>query len=165
MKFETIAYTKMSLYQNALDEAGDLSSDLNKAVKVWDWVRTKIDFVKFRLRAKYSRSIQQCENKEVKVVLMEYCSDYWFENSVTHHYVPGTRINTNCLQRDDRVIDYLHYQIANRDPTVQVYTRRKIFDGHVHPTIRQLVVKFNVGEPIAPPLPPSPIEPLDEEAD
>lgn len=161
----------MSLYHNVLDEASDLSTDLNKAVKVWDWVRSRIDFAKFRARAAASRADNN-RNVQMKVVLMEYASTWRSGDTLTNYYVPGTYINTACLQRDNRVMDYLHYQIADRDPRVQIYTRRKIVDGkEPHRFLRQLVVKFNV--PQIPPespiletaLPPSPIEKLDEEYD
>jgi hypothetical protein len=157
----------MSLYMNLLHEAGDLVGSTAKSVKVWDWVRSKMDFVKFRNRAAYSRW-EQNQTTEVKNVLMEYSSTWRRENQTTHFYVPGTGINTNCLQYDNKVIDYLHYQIANRDPSVVVYSRRKIVDGVPHPFLRQLVVKMNVYVP-EPPLPeddpPSPIESLDSDDD
>lgn len=159
----------MSLYHNSLDETIDLSTDFNKAVKVWDWVRSKMDFVKFRNRAAYSR-VEQNQRTEVKVVLMEYSSTWRNDDRTTYFYVPGTGIKTSCLQYDTKVLDYLHYQIANRDPNVVVYSRRKIVDGVPHSFLRQLVVKFNVVSSSQPPLPPSPpgdapstIEPLDED--
>jgi hypothetical protein len=146
-----------------LHEAGDLVGNLNKAVKVWDWIRPQIDYVKFRNRAAYSRC-EENQTTEVKVVLMEYHGTWERDDAVTYNYVPGTRILTSCIDQDYAVMDYLYYVIANRDPTILVYTRRKIVDGAPHPFLRQLVVKFNVVKPtVTPPLPPSPIEPLDEE--
>ena len=154
----------MSLYDNVLDECVDLGTDLNKAVKVWDWVRGNMNFTKFRDRAAYSRR-ENNRNTQVKIVLMEYSSTWRRGDIVSHYFVPGTNINTNCLQYDNRVIDYLHYQIADRNPTVQVYTRRKIVDGkEPHAFLRQLVVKFNI--PVLGDMgdsPPSPIEKLDDE--
>lgn len=155
----------MSLYDNVLDEADDMTGELNKSVKVWDWVRSKMNIVKFRERAVYANKDSN-RNTEVKVVLMEYPSSWKHGDSATEYYVPGTYINTSCLQRDDKVIDYLHYQIADRDPTVQVYARRKVVDGkNPHPYLRQLVVKFNVKQPEAVPIPPCPVETLDESDD
>lgn len=145
----------MSLYDNLLYEAADLGYKFTKAVKVWDWVRSKMDFVKFRNRAAYARNERNWDT-EVKVVLMEYSSTWRRDDQTTHFYVPGTGINTNCLQYDKNVLDYLHYQIANRNPIVLVYSRRKIVDGMPHAFLRQLVVKFNVKQQE---LPPSPIVP------
>jgi hypothetical protein len=156
-----------SLYDNALYEAGDLAGELNVAVKVWDWIRSKIDFVKFRNRAAYSRQ-EQNQSTVVKVVLMEYSGTWRNGDAVTYHYIPGTSIRTDCLQRDNRIMDYLHYQIADRDSNVLVYTRRKIVDNVPHPFVRQLVVKFNVNPPQQPPLPtdlPSYVEPLDSDSE
>lgn len=146
-------HNKMSLFENVLDEAGDLCDEYAKAVEVWDWVRSKIDFPKFRRRAVYSRTDGN-ESVTTKVVLMEYPSTCRNGDTLTYHYVPGTNINTNCLQYDKRVLDYLHYQISDRDPNVIVYTRRKIIDGREpHGFLRQLVVKFKARQQP----PPSPI--------
>ena len=163
----------MSLYDNAIGEVGDLNTDFNKAVKVWDWVRSQMDFVKFRTRVAYSRKVSN-QDTEVKVVLMEYKSTWRDGDQTTYFYIPGTGIKTTCLQHDKKVLDYLHYQIADRYPKVAVYTRRKIVDGAPHAYIRQLVVKLNVK---LQELPPSPVlaagsppgdipvvEPLDEDA-
>jgi hypothetical protein len=151
----------MSLYHNLLDEASDLSIGYSKQIKVWDWVRSKIDFPKFRARAALSRTPP---NKFVKVVLMEYSASYRNGDSTTHFYVPGGGPNTRCLQYDTEVLDYLRYQIANRDPTVVIYSRRKIVDDKPHPFLRQLVVKFNVPPPIPEDL-PSYVEPLDSDTE
>lgn len=164
----------MSLYSNVLDEAGDLSTDFGKAVKVWDWIRSKMDFVKFRNRAAQSRR-DGLQDVEVKVVIMEYSSTWRNGDQTTYYYIPGTGINTNCLQYDKKVLDYLHYQIADRDPRVAIYSRRKIVDGTPHAFLRQLVVKFNVKLQELPPSPVLPVgsppgdipvvEPLDDDSE
>jgi hypothetical protein len=147
---------RMSLYDYALEEGRDLmTGEYGKAVKVWDWVRSKMDFVKFRNRALYAN---QEANKftEVKVVLMEYESTWRKENQTTYFYIPGTGIKTRCLDSDNKVLDYLHYVISDYNPHVLVYTRRKIVGDTPHEYIRQLVVVFNANKrPV--PVPPSPI--------
>lgn len=164
----------MSLYGNVLDEAGDLATDFGKAVKVWDWVRSQMDFVKFRTRAAHSRTVG-FQDTEVKVVLMEYKSTWRNGDQTTYFYIPGTGIKTSCLQHDAKVLDYLHYQIADRDPNIVVYSRRKIVDGAPHAFLRQLVVKFNVKQQELPPSPVLPagsppgdipvVEPLDDDSE
>jgi hypothetical protein len=146
----------MSLYETVLDEVNDTAY----LVKVWDWVRSQIDVPKFRARANYASNNPTVP---VKVVLMEYSSSYRSGDSTTHFYVPNTGINTMCLKSDNRVIDYLHYQLADRNSRIVVYSRRKVVDGTTpHQYLRQLVVKFNVG-PVNPTEVPSPIEKLDED--
>ena len=149
----------MSLYDNVLDEM----EDTVYLVKVWDWVRSQINMPKFRARA---YSAKKYPDVQVKVVLMEYSSTYRSGDSTTHYYVPGTGVNTRCLQYDRNVLDYLHYQIADRDPDVVVYSRRKIVDGVPHPFLRQLVVKFNAtpNPPLPKEEPPSDIDPLDSDS-
>lgn len=153
---------KMSLYENALSELVDLDTDLNNAVKVWNWVRTEMDLDKFCRRVDYYNR----ENVLTKFVVMEYKSPVYADDSVTNYYIPGTFINTNCLDYDRVVKDYLYYKIANRDPNVEIYTRRKIVDGkEPHPFIRQLVVKFLpkvTPEPSVIPVQRTPQESLDD---
>lgn len=147
---------RMSLYDYALEEGRDLTGEYSKAVKVWDWVRSKMDFVKFRNRALYAN---QEANKftEVKVVLMEYESTLRKENQTTYFFVPGTGIKTSCLDNDPKVLNYLHYAISDYNPHVLVYTRRKIVGDVPHENLRQLVVLFNANKkPV--PAPPSPIQ-------
>jgi len=155
-KIEEYSTIRMSLYHTLLDEATDFGTN-PKGVVVWDWVRSNLNFQKFRSRAAYSRRPEN-HHTEVKVVLMEYATTHKTGDSVTYHYVPNTKISTNCLQRDNAVKDYLHYMIADRDPSVQVYTRRKIVNDAPHEHLRQLVVKFNVNHAV-----PPPIEHMDEE--
>jgi hypothetical protein len=152
----------MSLFENVVDEQMDAQSGFAQCVSVWDWVRSMIDVPKFRNRAMYANNNPTVP---VKVVLMEYSASYRSADKTTSFYIPKTRINTNCLQYDSRVVDYLHYQIADYDPTVVVYSRRKVINGLVpHKYLRQLVVKFNV-VPKDPTHIPSPIEKLDSDDD
>lgn len=135
---------RMSIYDNVLEEGRDLDGELSKAVRVWDWIRSKMDFVKFRNRALYAN---QDQNKytEVKVVLMEYQSTIRKEDQTTYFYVPGTGIKTSVLDNDNKVLDYLQYVISDYNPHVRVYTRCKIVGDAPHANIRQLVVLFNAG--------------------
>lgn len=143
----------MSLHKIAIDEHADFQTH-SAVVKVWDWVRSQMDFPKFRRRANYARGNPRVP---VKVVLMEYAASYRDGDSMTHHYVPNGGPNTSSLQYDRDVKHYLHYQISDNDPNVIVYSRRKIVDGTPHMYLRQLVVKFNAYDP------PSPVEELDED--
>jgi hypothetical protein len=157
---------RMSLYDSALQEGHDLNGHYNKHVKVWDWVRSKMDFAKFRSRV-IDANREANKFTQVKVVLMEYESTLRKENCTTYFYIPGTGISTKCLQYDSSVLYYLHYVIANYNPDVVIYTRRKIVDNVPHENIRQLVVLFNANkdtferhlDPIQ--SPPTPIETLD----
>lgn len=161
---------RMSVYDNALEEGRDLNGEYYKGVKVWDWIRSKMDYTKFRMRALYAN---QEHNKftEVKVVLMEYESTWRDGDKVTYFYVPGTNIKTSVLQNDSKVLDYLQYVISDYNPHVLVYTRRKIVGGVPHSHIRQVVVMFNAGrKPVdnrPPPIqvPPIPFEHLDFDDD
>jgi hypothetical protein len=152
----------MSLYDIALDEYETVVDGHCDHVNVWDWIHSQIDTEKFRRRAAYA---SRNPTIPVKVVLMEYNSGSRVENTLTEYYVPGTWIKTTCLQYNPRLLHYLHYKIANYDSNVEVYTRRKIVNGAPSSVIRQLTVKFNVQTSVTPPLPPSPIEKLDEEYD
>ena len=115
----------MSLYDCALEESALQNS---RVVTVWDWVRSNMDFVKFRRRVQYANATKT----NVKVVLTEYD---------TRCYIPGTRLRSSSINAD--ALDYLHHVIAGYRSDVVVYTRRKIVDGVPHEHIRQLVVLFN----------------------
>lgn len=129
----------MSLYDNALSEVTDLENGFQECVKAWDFVRRQINFAKFRYRAKFAH-----DNPAIptKMVLLEY---------------EGSSVNF----RDAQILHYLHYMIANNDPTILVYTRRKIMSEtrEPHPTLRQLVVQFNYKEQDIEQPPPIPQEP------
>lgn len=144
----------MSLQTLALAEQADYD-EMPITVVVWDWVRSHIDFPKFRRRAVQA---QRNPGTVVKVVLMEYQASYRAGDVAVQHFIPNTRYNTLCLQYDREVKHYLHYHISDNDPNTVVYSRRKIVDGTPDPCLRQLVVMFNA---IQPPLPRA--EELDEE--
>jgi len=140
----------MSLYRKALVEDQFINSGNEDVITVWDWVRSQIDFKKFRERAIYARN-NPCY--PVKVVIMEYSSEWRNGDSVTQFFVPNTEINTKCLLTDSRFLNFLHQQISNSNPTIEVYTRRKIVYGMPHDYRRQLVVKFNSYKEEEPPSP------------
>lgn len=127
----------MSLLSNALHESGTpVKAEYRK---VWDWVRSQINFAKFRSRASFAK---ENLNVEVKVVLMEYPSSWSDKTITTCYYIPNGGPETSILY-DYNVMDYLDDMISNRDPSVLIYTRRKIVKGIPHKFLRQLVVMFN----------------------
>lgn len=140
----------MSLYRKALIEEQLINQGNEDVINVWDWVRSQIDFKKFRERAIHARNNP---STPVKVVLMDYSSEWRNGDTVTQFFVPNTDINTKCLITDSRFIDYLNEQISNNNPTIRVYTRRKIVYGMPHQYRRQLVVKFNSHKEEEPPSP------------
>ena len=146
-----------SLYAMALHEYDVIRYDNPDHAAVWDWIRAKIDFVKFRNRVIYADTYP---TKLVKVVLMEYSSTWNDGDAVTRYRIPETCLYTDYLDTDGEIMDYLNKVIAHRNPNVQVYTRRKIVDGYPSKRIRQLVVSFNGDRSTDL---PSPGEQLDEE--
>lgn len=140
----------MSLIDTAMTENDDLDSGLRYCVEVWDWIRPHIHYVKFRNRVVYAKDHPHII---VKFILMEYNSSWRAGDSAIRYFVPGTEIETDCLQRDNYLLDYLNFVISERDSNVEIYSRRKIVNGRPHRCLRQLVVKFNVETSKLPRLP------------
>lgn len=130
----------MSLYKNALVEYTDMINGNTQNLKTWDFVRTQLNFVKFRNRAVLAEGNPHIP---VKIVLMEYAYNKEIEANL----------------RNPEFMNYLRNMLVGSLPNVTIYTRQKIVNGNTPDfTKRQLVMKFNT-----PPPPPPPIEVLDIE--